>query len=135
MFPRTKWWFSPLDPIPLGSSPCNLPIVQSDDLTREQIEELASIVKRDLRSYSRLIDRCNQLGFQPDDPLLRRIVQNDRALPTWAPAADALHIAAGAFNLARRKLPFVWRAFSFPKRWSVAGRETLPCGRPVSRRR
>jgi hypothetical protein len=81
MFPRTKWWFSPLDPIPLGSSPCNLPIVQSDDLTREQIEELASIVKRDLRFYARLIDRCNQLGFQPDDPLLRRIVRvrNDLA--------------------------------------------------------
>ena len=88
MFPRTKWWFSPLDPIPLGSSRCNLPIVQSDDLTREQIEELASIVKRDLRFYSRLIDRCNQLGFRRDDPLLRRIV---RVCNDLADTFSALH--------------------------------------------
>ena len=81
MFPRTKWWFSPLDPIPLGSSRRKLPIVQSDDLTGEQVEQLAGIVKRDLRFYSRLIDRCNQLGFRPDDPLLQRIVRvrNDLA--------------------------------------------------------
>jgi len=67
------------------------PRVRSSDLNRQQVEHLSLIVKRDLRFYSRLLDRCNQLGFPADDHLLRLIV---RARNDLADMASALHYLA-----------------------------------------